>query len=50
MGPVHRREILTTDASITGWGAVWNGRGIRDSWTGPWTTTHINALELRAVQ
>ncbi|MGH0132682.1 UNVERIFIED_CONTAM: hypothetical protein FKN15_040040 [Acipenser sinensis] len=44
MGAI-RRMVVTTDASATGWGAVWCGRGVQ----GRWTSTHINTLELRAV-
>ena len=49
LGPIFRREVITTDASNQGWGAVWNGTGTRGVWSGPWRSAHINALELRAV-
>ncbi len=26
MGAIHRRHMITTDASMTGWGAVFEGR------------------------
>ncbi|KAI2659616.1 enzymatic polyprotein [Labeo rohita] len=44
-----RRLVVTTDASLTGWGAVWQGRTVRGSWVFPLTMQHINVLELRAV-
>lgn len=49
LGPVLRRQVLSSDASLTGWGAVFEGRGVRGSWTGHWLTQHINLLELQAV-
>ncbi|XP_074466705.1 uncharacterized protein LOC141752572 [Sebastes fasciatus] len=44
-----RRTLVSTDASMTGWGAVWEGRMARGVWKPPWDTEHINVLELRAV-
>ena len=44
-----RRTVVTTDASLTGWGAVWEGRTARGQWSPPWSLSHINVLELRAV-
>ncbi len=44
-----RRMVVTTDASLTGWGAVWQGRTARGSWMFPWNMEHINVLELKAV-
>ncbi len=47
MGAIHRRHMITTDASMTGWGAVFEGRpesGRKSS-----SFWHINCLELRAV-
>ncbi|XP_052449323.1 uncharacterized protein LOC128011199 [Carassius gibelio] len=44
-----RRMVVTTDASLKGWGAVWQGRSVRGSWMFPWTMEHINVLELRAI-
>ncbi len=26
MGAIHRRHMITTDASMTGWGAIFEGR------------------------
>ncbi|XP_037611715.1 uncharacterized protein LOC119479819 [Sebastes umbrosus] len=44
-----RRTLVSTDASMTGWGAVWEGIMARGVWKPPWDTEHINVLELRAV-
>ncbi|XP_076144523.1 uncharacterized protein LOC143127104 [Alosa pseudoharengus] len=44
-----RRTVVSTDASLTGWGAVWEGRSVRGAWNPPWGDEHINVLELKAV-
>ena len=44
-----RRELVTTDASQTGWGAVWRRRTVQGRWLPAIAGEHINALELRAV-
>ena len=44
-----RREIVVTDASLSGWGAVWNHRAVRGTWDSRQRHQHINVLELRAV-
>ncbi|XP_049321018.1 uncharacterized protein LOC125781314 [Astyanax mexicanus] len=44
-----RREIITTDASLTGWGAVWQRSAVQGSWSFHRAQDHINLLELRAV-
>ncbi len=49
MGAIHRRHMITTDASMTGWGAVFEGRPASGEWTGEFLSWHINCLELRAV-
>jgi hypothetical protein len=49
MGAVSRRQMITTDASLTGWGAVFEGRPACGVWTGEALSWHINCLELRAV-
>ncbi len=49
MGAIHRRHMITTDASMTGWGAVFVGRPASGEWTGEFLSWHINCLELRAV-
>ncbi len=49
MGAIHRRHMITTDTSMTGWGAVFEGRPASGEWTGEFLSWHINCLELRAV-
>ncbi|XP_043992837.1 uncharacterized protein LOC122842759 [Gambusia affinis] len=46
---VCRREVITTDASSTGWGAVWQHRAVQGRWGPLDRSKHINVLELRAV-
>lgn len=41
----HRRSLITTDALLTGWGAIWKGRTVRALWS----SKHLNVLELRAI-
>ena len=51
MGTIPARwELVTTDASLSGWGAVWRGRTAQGRWSAQEDTQHINVLELRAVQ
>ena len=40
---------LTTDASLTGWGAYIGEATASGHWQAPWNTFHINRLELEAV-
>ncbi len=49
MGAIHRRHMITTDASMTGWGAVFEGRPASGEWKEEFLFWHINCLELRAV-
>ncbi|KAL7376525.1 hypothetical protein ABVT39_009880 [Epinephelus coioides] len=49
LGPVVYRQLVYTDSSSSGWGAVHEGRGINGVWTGRWLCQHINVLELRAA-
>ena len=44
-----RREVVTTDASTQGWGAVWQKRSVQGVWCPRWRGRHINVLELRTV-
>ncbi|XP_028302770.1 LOW QUALITY PROTEIN: uncharacterized protein LOC114463422 [Gouania willdenowi] len=44
-----RREAVTTDASPSGWGAVWQSRTAQGRWPVEDQGAHINVLELRAV-
>ncbi len=49
IGAIHHRHMVTTDTSMTGWGAVFEGRPASGEWTGKFLSWHINCLELRAV-
>ncbi len=49
MGVIHRRHMITTDASMTGWGTVFKGRPASGEWKEEFLFWHINCLELRAV-
>ncbi len=49
MSAIHRRHMITTDASMMGWGTVFKGRPASGEWTGEFLSWHINCLELRAV-
>ncbi len=48
-GHVLRRQLITTDASMRGWGVMLNGTWVRGLWEPPWTSQHINVLESRAI-
>ncbi len=41
--------VISTDASMTGWGAVWNDAKIGGHWTESEAKHHINYLELLAI-
>lgn len=41
--------IITTDSSLTGWGAVCNGKVVSGLWTRQEKAFHINVLELKAA-
>ena len=50
MGAIpSRRETVTVDACLSGWGAVWQGRTVQGLWSAQEGAYHINVLELRAV-
>ncbi len=49
MGAIHRRHMITTDALMTGWGAVFEGRPASGEWKEEFLFWHINCLELRTV-
>ena len=49
MGLVVSRKVITTDASLMGWGATHEGRAARGVWDASMRTAHINYLELMAV-
>ncbi len=49
LGTPCRRVTLTSDASLTGWGAVMSGHPARGLWSGRHLTRHINCLEMLAM-
>ncbi|XP_067233771.1 uncharacterized protein [Chanodichthys erythropterus] len=49
LGAPCRRKMLTTDASLTGWGAIMSGRSAQGLWEGHHQSRHINQLEMVAV-
>ncbi len=49
IGAIRRRHMVTTDASVMGWGVVFEGRLASGEWTGEFLSWHINCLELRVV-
>lgn len=49
MGTVMTRKVITTDASLTGWGGVFEGRPVNGVWSPRLRCAHINYLELMAV-
>ncbi len=49
MGLVHTRKVVTTDASNTGWGALYEGKPTFGHWSKAECGFHINCLEMLAV-
>ncbi len=49
MGVVCCCQMVTTDASLSGWGAVFEERPAYGVWSGKYLVWYINVLELRAV-
>lgn len=49
MGTVQARKVITTDASLVGWGATHEGRTVNGRWDFHMRSAHINCLELLAV-
>ena len=49
LGTVVTRKVITTDATLTGWGGVFEGRPINGVWSPHLSRAHINYLELMAV-
>ncbi|XP_048017809.1 uncharacterized protein LOC125249543 [Megalobrama amblycephala] len=49
LGAPCRRKMLTTDASLTGWGAIMSGRSAQGLWGDHHRSWHINQLEMMAV-
>ncbi len=49
LGSVPTSQVLTTDASNHGWGAVLDGRKCAGNWTHRESLLHVNLLETMAV-
>ncbi len=49
LGASCHRRMLTTDASLTGWGAILEGRSSQGLWKDQHLSWHINRLEMLAV-
>ncbi len=49
MGMVCRRKVVTTDASNTGWGVLYEGKPTFGHWSKAEKRLHINCLEMLAV-
>ena len=49
MGDVLSRKVVTTDASLTGWGGIHENQSVRGRWSVDLQRSHINFLELSAV-
>ncbi|XP_049322641.1 uncharacterized protein LOC125782478 [Astyanax mexicanus] len=49
LGTISARKVITTDASLWGWGATHEGRSVNGQWSPSLRLAHVNVLELRAV-
>jgi hypothetical protein len=49
LGAVTMRKVVTTDASLTGWGATQEGRTVNGLWPHRLRSAHINYLELLTI-
>lgn len=49
IGRIYSRILITTDASLRGWGAICENRTVRGVWTPCQSRLHINYLELLTV-
>lgn len=49
INPPEPSQFITTDASLLGWGAHFNGNSTGGQWTLSESVLHINMLELKAV-
>ena len=49
LGPVLRRQVISVDASLEGWGALHKGRGTSGRWGVLRQGQHISVLKLRAI-
>lgn len=45
----HPQTSISTDASLSGWGASWGDQVAHGSWSAEERQSHINALEIQAV-
>ncbi|KAL0185623.1 hypothetical protein M9458_017293, partial [Cirrhinus mrigala] len=50
MGRVVRRTVVTTDASLSGWGPLCDGRPAFGVWARDQKLWHINCLEMESVR
>lgn len=49
MGTVLSRKVITTDASLTDWGGVYEGGIVRGTWNPILRHSNINYLELSVL-
>ncbi|KAI5103666.1 hypothetical protein C0J45_7247 [Silurus meridionalis] len=49
LGAIMLRKVVTTDASLTGWGATQEGRSVNGVWPNSLHSAQINYLELLTV-
>ena len=49
IGRVSSRKVVSTDASLQGWGALCEGEAVRGVWSSAQRRLHINHLELLAT-
>ncbi|XP_062386517.1 uncharacterized protein LOC134075064 [Sardina pilchardus] len=49
IGRILFRKVITTDASLRGWGAICEDRTVRGEWSLSQSSLHINHLELLTV-
>lgn len=49
-GNDHKRKVILTDASNSGWGTLYEGRPVFGLWTAQGGRLHINCLKLKAVE
>ncbi|CAM4657101.1 unnamed protein product [Leuciscus chuanchicus] len=50
LGMTSRRKVISTDASNSGWGALYEGRPVFGLWAASERRLHINCLEMTAVE
>lgn len=47
---IEKEEHLVTDASLSGWGAMWRGKPVQGRWSTMDSLLPINILELGAIR